>query len=259
MSNSNDYLTVSELSELFGITVQTLHYYDRIDLFKPDARDRWTSYRKYRFDQIYQLACIRYLRKIGYSIDEVRKFLASRKPEATLALLRERSLSLQEEWKKLFRINDAILRKIQFIEQKRSGLKLDAIVIQHFPERLYIPIGSEEHLYMDDSFYFFPTVVFYEGTQKSFGAYINTSSADSDKSLETVSAVSVIPAGDYIVGYYKGSYDHIQERFVQLRSAFPDFRLSPVTVNFNIIDQFVERLSDNYITEIQVQILTGNS
>lgn len=49
---SKEYLNVHELASLFGLNVQTLHYYDKVGVFKPSDRDPGNRYRKYRFDQI---------------------------------------------------------------------------------------------------------------------------------------------------------------------------------------------------------------
>ena len=65
------YLTVGEMGQMFGLNVQTLHYYDKIGLFCPQMRNPETGRRKYKFDQIYQLATIRYLRKLGYPLEAV--------------------------------------------------------------------------------------------------------------------------------------------------------------------------------------------
>ena len=66
---NKEYLNVNELATLFGLKVQTLHYYDKIGILKPSYRDPNNGYRKYRFDQTYKLASIRYMRKLGYSIE----------------------------------------------------------------------------------------------------------------------------------------------------------------------------------------------
>ena len=58
----------------FGLNVQTLHYYDKVGVFKPSDRDPGNRYRKYRFDQIYELASIRYMRKLGYSVGQSVNF-----------------------------------------------------------------------------------------------------------------------------------------------------------------------------------------
>lgn len=82
------YLTVGEMGQMFGLNVQTLHYYDKIGLFCPQMRNPETGRRKYKFDQIYQLATIRYLRKLGYPLEDVRVYLNSRSPVHTMQLLK---------------------------------------------------------------------------------------------------------------------------------------------------------------------------
>jgi effector-binding domain-containing protein len=144
------------------------------------------------------------------------------------------------------RIDNAIQRKIHFMEQKLANLKLEALETRWYPERRYIPIGSEDHLYMEDSFYFYPTIAFYEENLKYFGAYLEVS-ADG---LNT----DVIRSGSYLVGYHKGPYELVEQRIAQIRDARPDLSLGRCVINFNIIDQFVERDSENYITEIQIPI-----
>jgi len=252
-----DYLTVSEMGKLFGLGVQTLHYYDTIKLFTPAVRDPQTGYRKYKFDQVYQLASIRYLRKMGYSLENVRKYLNSRNSLDTIDLLKERSQILHEQWAALMQIDSAIQRKIQFIEHKCATLVLDSIEVRYFPERRYISIGSEEHLYVEDSFYFYPTIAFYNKNMKYFGAYIDFSmdSAGTDSYGIDPQVTSVIPYGNYLVGYHKGPYEKVEERFAQMRDAYPELLLSDLVINFNVIDQFVEQNSNNYITEIQMRII----
>ena len=69
-----DYFTIGELANLFAIDVQTLRYYDSIGLLVPSHRDAHNGYRLYKFDQIYQVASIRYLKRIGYSLNQIRQY-----------------------------------------------------------------------------------------------------------------------------------------------------------------------------------------
>lgn len=252
-----EYLNIGEIGSLFGLNVQTLHYYDRIGLFKPECRDNNSKYRKYKFDQVYQLASIRYLRKMGYSIENIQQFLNSRNPDRTIELLKIRSQALHDQWQEMMRIDEAIQRKIHFIEKKLATLDMSSVEIKWFPERQYIPIGSEEQLYMEDSFYFYTTIAFYEGNLKYFGAYIDTDvpmlNIDSTKGNSLIT--DTIPEGRYLVGYHKGAYESIGERSRQLQMMHSELCFGNLVANFNIIDQFVERNSENYITEIQIQII----
>jgi len=250
------YLSVGELARTFGLDVQTLHYYDTIGLFQPEIRDEKTRYRKYRFDQIYQLASIRYLRKMGYSLDNIQAYLDSRNPENSLVLLGKRSEELQRQWAQLMRINEAIERKIQFVNDQRSRLKTDSVEVQWFPERFYIPIGTEEILYLEDSFYFYPTIAFYEGDLKYFGAYLYepSDSAGTHQPLADSYHASVIPAGPYLVGYHQGPYEILPRTIQTMRDTRRELTLGRRVVSFNIIDQFLERNRAGYLTQIQIPV-----
>ncbi len=245
-----DYLKVSEIGSLFGLGVQTLHYYDKVGILKPELRDPETGYRKYRFDQIYQLASIRYMRKMGYSIDEIREFQDGRTPEDTIQHLRDRSAVLRKQWEELMRVDEAIMRKIQFIESAMKDLEPDSLRVCDLEDRYYIPIGTEEEIYMDESFYFYPTIAFYEENLKYFGALI-------DINVDFVPAettIQRIPAGKYLIGYHVGPYEQIGTAFERMRAAYPEYTFGPLIASFNIIDQFVEQDNEKYITEIQMQI-----
>jgi len=250
------YLSVGELARTFGLDVQTLHYYDSIGLFQPEIRDEKTRYRKYRFDQIYQLASIRYLRKMGHSLDHIQAYLDSRNPENSLDLLGKRSEELQRQWAQLMRINEAIERKIQFVNDERSHLALTEVVVRPFPARYYIPIGSEEILYLEDSFYFYPTIAFYEGDLKYFGAYLYepTNAAATRMPVANSVSASVIPAGLYLVGYHQGPYETLPQTILAMRESHRELTLGKRVVSFNIIDQFLERNRSSYITQIQIPV-----
>lgn len=58
------------------------------------------------------------------------------------------------------------------MEQEMDGIRLDEIAVKHFEDRRFISIGDEELLYRENSFYFYPTIAFYEGDRKYFGAYL---------------------------------------------------------------------------------------
>lgn len=249
-------MTIREVGDLFGLSVQALHYYDAIGLFKPALRDEKTGYRKYKFDQVYQLASIQYLKKLGYSLDQIKDYLVSRDISNSLDVLRERSSNLHEQWKTLIQIDKTIQRKILFVERKLSGLKPESIEVMQFPERRYIPIGAEENLYNRDSFYFYPTIAFYEDKLKYFGALIDIEGdgADSEEDSVRPEETAVLPSGRYLVGYHVGPYETIGTTFDRMHRARRDLSFSPCIAAFNIIDQFVETNSMKYITEIQMML-----
>lgn len=250
-----EFFTVGDLAQLFAINVQTLRYYDSIGLLTPSDRDRETGYRLYRFDQIYHLASILYLKRLGYSLKQIREYLDSRTLKHTMQQLTSQSVLLRQRWQELIDIDSAIQRKLEFINSQLPESGLQVTHVKTFGDRYYIHIGTEETLYMSDAFYFHPTLVFYEEGRKRFGAYL----FEYDPAVTEIPPpqdVSVIPSGSFLCGYHKGSYETIHTSIERIRREAGGQRLAPWELNFNILDQFVERDSSRFITEIQIPLLT---
>lgn len=250
-----DFLTGGELAALFDLNIQTLHYYESIGIFTPVRRRDHSGERIYRFDQIYRLATILFLKRLGYPLARIKADLESRDPAWSLARMREQSAELATRAAELLRIKDAIDRKIGFVGGNTAALDPDSVRVRHFGPRYYLPIGVEERLYRSDDFYFYPTVVFYEGERRRFGALIPEGMPDlPDRQSERVT----IPEGTYLTGYHTGPYERIGATFLRLRGeaerrglmlADPDS-----SIDINIIDQFVERDPARYVTEVQMAL-----
>lgn len=250
------YLTIGEMSRLFKLNIQTLHYYDSIGLLTPANRDPDTGYRKYIFEQTYTLATIRYLRKIGYSLKEIVRYMDYRGIEYTLGSLKEQSLSLKKQLEELIDIDTAIQRKIRFIELELKNIDFDKVVVETFEKRYYLPIGDENILYKNEAFYFYPTIAFYEKNTKYFGAYIFCENIEEEKEfLNNFSNISTISKGKYLCGYHLGKYESIFKTVKIIRESGKNLNLSESVINFNIIDQFVEEDRNKYITKLQIPII----
>lgn len=248
-----EYFTIGELSDLFNINTQTLRYYDSIGLFSPIKRDDDTGYRYYQFNQLYELASIRYLRKLDYSIHNIDAYMKSRKVEFVLDKFKEQSRSLHEKWDELIKIDNIIKRKITFIENELPNIKFNQYDIRYYDERIYSPIGSEEQLYKSEMFYYYPTIAFYEDTIKSFGALLVDEAEGVIYNNEKL--ISIIPSGKFLCGYHKGDYSNITKTMKKIYNDNQNLKLDKLTMNFNVIDQFVESNVDNYVTCIQIKII----
>lgn len=249
-----DYFTVGELADLFAIDIQTLRYYDSIGLLVPYERDAKTGYRLYKFDQIYQVASIRYLKRLGYSLKQIRQYLDSRTLDHTIEQLQNQSILLRQQWTELIDTDSAIQRKLEFIKMQLPEVQLDQIVVKTFSDRYYLNIGAEETLYGSDVFYFHPTLVFYHGEDKRFGAYL-FEYIPGETEKPPIEDISVIEGGAFLCGYHQGPYESILESSRKIRSARGGRVLADWEIHFNILDQFVERDHSRFLTEIQIPIL----
>jgi DNA-binding transcriptional MerR regulator len=65
--------TVKQLSDLAGVSIRTLHYYDQIDLLTPDRGDN--GYRYYADEAVLKLQQILFYRELGLSLEDIRGIL----------------------------------------------------------------------------------------------------------------------------------------------------------------------------------------
>lgn len=256
---------IGQIAKLFGINVQTLHYYDEIALFSPHFRDDQTGYRYYSQTQIYHLANIIYLRKQGYSIEDIKEYIENLTFKGRAANLQTQAESLEEEARRLLTISKTIKGKMDFIDNSDYKEKLDLIEVADIEERHYIEIGPEKDLYVSEIFYFYPTIAIYRPDAKIFCVYLK----DDVEFFENISLIAdteslkrfhkVFPPAKVLRAFHVGRYERIGERVVEML-AFArenDLDLQNFSIHYNIVDQFVESDSSRYVTEIQIPLKQG--
>jgi DNA-binding transcriptional MerR regulator len=80
---------ISDFSKISNTPIQTLRYYDNLELLKPKIIGKYNSYRYYNGNQLVMLNVIKRLKKMGFKLKEIslilnkydEKFLITRKKE----------------------------------------------------------------------------------------------------------------------------------------------------------------------------------
>lgn len=85
-------LTISEAAKLTGVSVRTLHYYDHIDLLKPDTVDEQSGYRYYGQETLARLQQILFYRELDFSLKEIGALLRDPSHDKSFALARQKQL-----------------------------------------------------------------------------------------------------------------------------------------------------------------------
>src|SRR5215831_6786293 len=106
MNDSKNLLQTREFAQLAGVTVRTLHHYDRIGLLKPSRRDH-NGFRLYGEADFARLQQIQTLKFIGFPLRQVKEILKGEQVRL------DETLKLQ--------------RKIIEAQRYRLGLALEAI------------------------------------------------------------------------------------------------------------------------------------
>src|ERR1700730_9629280 len=90
MESSNEKLfRAREFAELTGVTVRTLHHYDRLGLLKPSRYSR-AGYRLYTESDVVRLEQIVALKFIGFSLKAIKDILKRGSGDLATALRRQR-------------------------------------------------------------------------------------------------------------------------------------------------------------------------
>ena len=139
---------ISEFSKISQVSVKTLRYYDQLNLLKPAQTDKFTGYRYYTADQMFQLNRILGYKELGFSLEQIRQMMGEQIPleeirgmfrikqneiqsnldkeQARLDRIKARLRDIESEGKKLTS-NDVVLKKgeSQFIisHRKRASLR----------------------------------------------------------------------------------------------------------------------------------------
>lgn len=82
---------IGEFSTLTGASVKTLRYYDEIGLLKPSFIDKFTNYRYYDEKEIQEFKRIEYLKKLGFTLEEIKINL----PNITIECLEQKKKELE--------------------------------------------------------------------------------------------------------------------------------------------------------------------
>ncbi len=111
-------LRIGEFSELSGVPIRTLRYYDEINLLKPAEIDLFTDYRYYKKEQIEDLNLIKKLKAVGFTLEEMKQHWNHFKDEIMLEKKQELQNRLEE-----------IKQSIKEIDYLRSNI-VDGKIIQ---------------------------------------------------------------------------------------------------------------------------------
>ncbi|MED1951732.1 MerR family transcriptional regulator [Brevibacillus centrosporus] len=134
-------LTIGEMAKLRGVSVDTLRHYDKIGLLKPYDIDPVTGYRYYSISQYEVLGTIKELRRIGFSLEEIKDFLTNRNVKKSIHFLQQSMDKIQEKIRELQVIHTIMMNRLAHVEKFLESYKESDIVIKHFEEREYIQLA----------------------------------------------------------------------------------------------------------------------
>lgn len=123
----NRLYSIGKISDLMGISVQTLRFYEKIGLFKPCYINPQTGYRYYEYSQMHKIDRIQYFQKLGISLKDIKNiFNSSNTDEILENLIQQRDKELQnlEDSKKKLNELDWYIDYFSYLKEKNTSVLL---------------------------------------------------------------------------------------------------------------------------------------
>ncbi|MFF2885152.1 MerR family transcriptional regulator [Bacillus toyonensis] len=216
----NEHFSIGETAKLNNISIQTLRYYDKLGIFKPDYTDPNNGYRYYRISQFFYLDIIKYLKSIQTPLEEIKQIILNN-PRGMQRFLEEQETTIEMEFKKLesakcllekkkrqlkeqLEICDKVRGEVYFrnIKEERI-LKMSTTLLSPFNGRpgLYVRkmanVLEEKGCIIDNQYGYIYSLKPYDETNINY-EYIYTSISEETLNTEEPMIIDTIPSGDYV-------------------------------------------------------------
>ncbi len=140
-------LRIGEMAKLNKISVQTLHYYEKIGLLKPQVVDTESGYRYYHVRQCATLDLIGYMKLLGMSLTQIKQLFEKN----DVSLIRENIASqlnwIEEQKEKLQQMERGV-RRFQFsLKEFEETSQSREVELLTFPERKIFCYDGKQDIY----------------------------------------------------------------------------------------------------------------
>lgn len=134
-----DSYTISEVSRLFGIGIDSLRYYERLGILAP-ARAA-NGYRIYSLSDMYKLACIKELRNLGLGMDAIGAYLDRQDLESTERLIADETRLIEQQIASLTERKAALAERQARLDAARDAVTGE-VAVEHMPLRRCVQLSG---------------------------------------------------------------------------------------------------------------------
>lgn len=266
-------LSITKLAKLRKLTSETLRYYDRVGLIKPNYVDPVTNYRYYSIRQYEKLGTIKELRQLGMSINNIVDYFKDRKFKKSVEILERHHEILDQEIKEKMRLKEILSKKIEFLNELTSPPSTNVVFEQVFPERYMITFdepagGSHEHAFAITKLEWHLNETAPIIASDRVGVYTDESLLQKsehyipsspfifgEKNEIPTELMKTIPAGPYLCMYYNGGeLEKYHESFEILKEYMNDHHMCLNGLILQIYKIDVTVTSDPLETLMEIQV-----
>lgn len=263
-----DFFSIGELAKYQKISKQTLIFYDKIGLFQPDYVNPENGYRYYSAKQLDLLDTILIMKKIGFSLEDIKQYMKTRNIENSRLWLRRQLEVIEGQMRELALLRSRILQKCKTLDEDIRGITVSETGEQYIlcepvqpPYDLTeISIATKKCFaaaFEQDLPIFFQAGVIVPRIRLDRGDYIQASHAFVPiEYVKGLAKLQVLPAGRCVTGYHVGEYLKIGSSYQKI---FDFCRSHGYTIlsdsyEFCIHDHITAKNEKEYITKIMFYV-----
>lgn len=264
-----NYYKINEISKLYGIGPDSLRYYERLGILTP-KRDT-NKYRLYSLKDIYKLNLIRDLRKLDFSMAQIKEYLDNQTVEHTLDILYRESEFLKKQLAELREKEQMIKERIDTLTAAQS-ITPGQIQVKTFPARCYVQ--ETAYITQDEEMDFLITKLLSKHEKKvhNFGDQtIGGLLSEKDLLAGTpnrytavffildkmhMACDGVFPEGSYLSCYYRGKYEQNADCLKRMVKYMNEHQMTALGTAFELfeVDNRDTTKEDEFLTEIQIPV-----
>lgn len=267
-----DYYSIGEISQLFGLSIRTLRYYDQVDLLKPAYIDEKTHYRYYTVDQFEMINSIIYLRTLNMPIQKIKEFLDHKDTDTLMKVFLEQKadiIKLKHELdicekkidNRILQLKDALespLNHIELCEMKERK----ALILHHEHDKkgnIETYVREISSKYDVPSLIFLGKVAFCIDQQHLFLKEYHTFHSTIlilEKEDEYEGECVALKKGLYVKMRYCGDHSEAHLYYDQMLEYIENHQLEIIgdAIELSLIDYCYTTDKDKYVMELQIPV-----
>lgn len=268
-SRIKDSYTISEVSRLFGIGIDSLRYYERLGVITP-ARAA-NGYRIYSLSDMYKLACIKELRGLGLGMDTIGTYLEHQTLANTNTLIEDELSLIETQMNDLQAKRDALEARQRRLKAARTA-PVDKVFVESMPARRCVKLSGrlerdeEMDLFISRLHRRYDEQLPLLGTT-TVGAFFDRDALAAGRADVFESVFFVIdddaipcdfelPAGEYLAYRYRGSYVQDADALRNLAAyrGEPGFCEGAMPFEIYEIDNRDTAREEEFLTRVELRI-----
>ncbi len=272
----DNLFSIGELAAYQNISKQTLIFYDKIGLFRPAYVDPHNGYRYYSSKQIDYLDTILIMKKIGFSLTEIKEHMQHYNIDSSLTAMRKQITAIDRQIQELGLIRRRLLHRCAQMENARIYKEKENSVVTEQMEEQYLLLHKVEKPYSMREISIATKKCFAGSFQKDLPVFFQcgvivpfrhimekryteavfaflpiekSGQADNIRHLPAGQCVSIYHIGDYLsIGRsYQKILDHCAQHSLQIISDSYEFCINDYLTTYD---------ENEYITKIMFYVKT---